>query len=134
MLGKIDRVTFGLLSPTDIRLTKEAGAYLSPNRVLLAVPFVGKDVPSRSSEFSHPDVKIGLTIAAYRLEGLRTKDFYAVLKLLSDQMREEFGPVLSRPSSETWINWVHQTGRRVRGTKIEKKDESSEVESKEAKA
>ena len=37
----------------------------------MAVPFVGKDVPSRSSEFAHPDVVIGLTILAYRYEGLR---------------------------------------------------------------
>lgn len=29
------------------------------SRKLLAVPFVGKDVPSRASEFSHPDVVIG---------------------------------------------------------------------------
>jgi hypothetical protein len=37
-------------------------------RKLLAVPFVGKDVPSRESEFSHPDVVIGLTILAFRYE------------------------------------------------------------------
>ena len=117
VLGRIDRVTFGLLSPTDIKLTKEAGVYLSPNRVLLAVPFVGKDVPSQSSEFSHPDVKIGLTIAAYRLEGLRMKDFHVVLRLLSAQMREEFGTVMDRPSSQTWIKWITLIGRRVRGTK-----------------
>ena len=44
------------------------------------VPFVGKDVPSRASEFSHPDIVIGLTIAAYRYEGLRFKDFHAILR------------------------------------------------------
>lgn len=33
----------------------------------------GKDVPSRASEFAHPDVVIGLTILAYRYEGLRRK-------------------------------------------------------------
>jgi hypothetical protein len=32
----------------------------------MAVPFVGKDVPSRASEFAHPDVLIGLTILAFR--------------------------------------------------------------------
>ena len=37
-------------------------------RRLLAVPFVGKDVPSRASEFSHPDVVIGFAILAYRYE------------------------------------------------------------------
>jgi hypothetical protein len=39
------------------------------SRLLLAVPFVGKDVPSRASEFSHPDVVIGLSTLAYRYEG-----------------------------------------------------------------
>ena len=34
----------------------------------MAVPYVGKDVPSRSSEFAHPDVLIGLTVLAYRYE------------------------------------------------------------------
>ena len=38
------------------------------SRELLAVPFVGKDRPSEASEFSHPDVVIGLTIMAYRYE------------------------------------------------------------------
>ena len=28
------------------------------SRRVMAVPFVGKDVPSRSSEFAHPDVLI----------------------------------------------------------------------------
>ena len=36
------------------------------SRKLTAVPFVGKDVPSRASEFSHPDIVIGFTILAYR--------------------------------------------------------------------
>ena len=41
------------------------------SRFKLAIPFVGKDVPSRASEFAHPDIIIGLTILAYRYEGLR---------------------------------------------------------------
>jgi hypothetical protein len=31
------------------------------SRRLVAVPFIGKDVPSHASEFAHPDVLIGLT-------------------------------------------------------------------------
>ena len=38
----------------------------SRSRFKLAIPFVGKDVPSRASEFSHPDIVIGFTILAYR--------------------------------------------------------------------
>ena len=44
-------------------------------RILLAVPFVGKDLPSPSSEFASPEVVLGLTILAYRYEGLRERDF-----------------------------------------------------------
>ncbi|CAJ1403476.1 unnamed protein product [Effrenium voratum] len=51
-------------------------------RAKLAIPFVGKDVPSQSSEFAHPDVVIGLTILAYRYEGLRREDFDEVLGCL----------------------------------------------------
>ena len=111
VLGKIDRVSFGLLSKADMKLMKESGLYLSPNRIRLAVPFIGKDVPSRSSEFAHPDVKIGLTICAYRLEGLRMNDFKELLKSVLDSMREEYGPVMQRKSSKLWIKWVHETGR-----------------------
>ncbi len=35
-------------------------------RKFMAVPFIAKDVPSRASEFSHPDILIGLTVLAYR--------------------------------------------------------------------
>ena len=55
-------------------------------RRLLAVPFVGKDAPSPSSEFAHPDVAIGLTALAYRYEGLRTRDFGLVLDHLRATM------------------------------------------------
>lgn len=37
----------------------QADPKMPKSRKLLAVPFVGKDVPSRASEFSHPDVVIG---------------------------------------------------------------------------
>jgi hypothetical protein len=34
------------------------------SRSKMAIPFVGKDVPSPASEFAHPDVIIGLTVLA----------------------------------------------------------------------
>lgn len=40
-------------------VTCQADPKMPKSRKLLAVPFVGKDVPSRASEFSHPDVVIG---------------------------------------------------------------------------
>ena len=57
--SKIDRVSFGLLSPSDLLLV-DPNSPLS--RKLMAVPFIGKDVPSRSSEFAHPDVLIGMCV------------------------------------------------------------------------
>lgn len=38
------------------------------SRKFCAVPFVGKDVPSPASEFSFPDIVIGLSILAYRYQ------------------------------------------------------------------
>ena len=49
-------------------------ASMPRSRLMLAVPFVGKDVPSASSEFANPDVVIGLTLLAYRYEGMRQRD------------------------------------------------------------
>ena len=36
-----------------------ADPHMPKSRKLLAIPFTGKDVPSRASEFAHPDVVIG---------------------------------------------------------------------------
>ena len=67
-LQKIDRVTFGILNKADY---DRLDPHMPDTRRYLAIPFEGKDVPSKSSEFAHPDVTIGLTIFAYRYEGLR---------------------------------------------------------------
>ena len=48
---------------------------------------IGKDVPTLSSEFAHPDVVIGLTLWAYRLEGLRRSDLDALLRRLLADMQ-----------------------------------------------
>jgi hypothetical protein len=61
----------GLLSVDDIQRAHDSGLRMPKSRKLLAVPFMGKDVPTRASEFSHPDVVIGLSILAFRHEGLR---------------------------------------------------------------
>ena len=91
VLAKINRVSFGLLSAEDLEKAKD-DPRMPKSRKLLAVPFVGKDVPSRASEFSHPDVVIGLTILAYRYEGLRPTDFDQVLRRLRKEMMFEGGP------------------------------------------
>jgi hypothetical protein len=65
-LAKINRVSFGLLSSEHCAAALKADPHCPRSRLKLAVPFVGKDVPSKSSEFAHPDITIGLTILAYR--------------------------------------------------------------------
>jgi hypothetical protein len=71
ILQKIDRVTFGILNKADYDRAIAEDPNMPRTRAKLGVPFVGKDVPSRSSEFAHPDIIIGLTVLAYRYEGLR---------------------------------------------------------------
>ena len=61
------------------------------SRELLALPFVGKDLPSAASEFAHPDVVIGLTILAFRYEGLRRSDFDRLVKQLRAELMAETG-------------------------------------------
>jgi hypothetical protein len=115
MLGKINRVTFGLLSKTDMKQSLESDSNISLTRRLAAIPFVGKDVPSRASQFSHPDVVIGLTIMAYRYEGLRLTDFENVLLELRERLDSEYGPYHKRPSALRYKAWVEEAGGKVRG-------------------
>ena len=63
------------------------------SRFKLAVPFVGKDVPAQASEFAHPDVILGLSVLAYRYEGLREAEFREdVIALLRNDFEREVGP------------------------------------------
>ena len=111
VLSKVDRVSFGLLK--DGQISQERREPRS--RLLLAVPFVGKDVASRSSEFSHPDVAIGLSSLAYRYEGLRKSDFKRVLQTLVESLGGEFGAYAKRPRASAG-GAGEAAGPRVRGT------------------
>ena len=117
VLQKINRVHFGLLQPADIEILESDGVKIPLTRKLVAVPFVAKDVPSRASEFAHPDILIGLTILAYRYEGLRKNDFHLMTRHLSEIMEEESGPFNQRPSCQRFEQWVLSAGRRIRGSK-----------------
>ncbi|KAI1763802.1 hypothetical protein GGR53DRAFT_466937 [Hypoxylon sp. FL1150] len=73
------RVNFGL-----------ANARTPPTR--LAVPYRAKDNPTPRSEFSHPDVVIGLTSLTYYYGGLEDEDLFIALGHLmdSDQAETEY--------------------------------------------
>ena len=49
VLQKIDRVTFGIMNKMDLKLALEADPNMPMSRAKLAIPFIGKDVPSPSS-------------------------------------------------------------------------------------
>jgi hypothetical protein len=55
-----------MCKPPSSKAALAIDPHVPRSRLKLGVPFVGKDVPSRSSEFAHPDVIIGLTVLAYR--------------------------------------------------------------------
>ena len=114
-LSKIDRVSFGLLNADDLKRAKAVDAFMPSSRAVLAVPFVGKDVPSRSSEFAHPDIIIGLTILAYRYEGLRESDFHDIIASLRSTLTKEIGPYQTRKSTIRYNRFVTAAGGRIRG-------------------
>jgi hypothetical protein len=115
ILSKINRVSFGLLSTGDVERAKKTHPRMPRSRTLLAVPFIGKDVPTEASEFSHPDIIIGLTIRAYRYEGMRCNDFVSLLSNVQEDLQSESGPYNKRPSYHKYNKWVALAGGRVRG-------------------
>lgn len=119
ILAKIHRVSFGVLSDVEVREAHENGVKMPKSRELMAVPFVGKDVPSAKSEFAHPDCLIGLTLNAYRYQGLRRSDFKKFLRSLQESLYEEVGPYNGRPSSQLFTQFVKLAGGHVRGSTLE---------------
>ena len=74
-------------------------------------------VPSRASEFAHVDIIIGLTILAYRYEGLRLVDFESdVVGLLRTEFEKEVGPFHLRKSAQLYVEWVAQAGGVIKGS------------------
>ena len=116
-------MSFGLLTPEQVQYNLEQDAKMPRSRQLVAVPFVGKDVPTRSSEFSHPDVVIGLTILAYRYEGMRQTDFMQKLRNLREEMVDQYGPYHQREANLRFKEFVEYGGGRVRGTKLATEEE-----------
>lgn len=130
-------MSFGLLTKADFDRAIAVDPNMPRTRAKLAVPFVGKDVPSQSSEyvplspflaqgladvfslarrFAHPDVILGLTVLAYRYEGLRWSDFNDIIANLRSTLTLEVGPYSERKSSIRYAQWVKMAGGKVRGS------------------
>ena len=62
-------------------------------------------MPSRSSEFAHPDVLIGLTVLAYRYEGLRSSDMRELVKALKKEYSRDVGNAADRKASRRFERW-----------------------------
>eukprot|EP01104_Vermistella_antarctica_P011016 TRINITY_DN300_c2_g7_i1.p1 TRINITY_DN300_c2_g7~~TRINITY_DN300_c2_g7_i1.p1 ORF type:complete len:1708 (+),score=390.70 TRINITY_DN300_c2_g7_i1:360-5126(+) len=103
VLSKINRVSFGLLTPEDLA---RADGRMPNGRQVMAVPFVGKDVPSRASEFAHVDVLIGLSVLAYRYEGVRPSDLRRVVVQLKQDFSRQVGPREERPACLQFQEWL----------------------------
>eukprot|EP01012_Entosiphon_sulcatum_P004402 TRINITY_DN11719_c0_g1_i1.p1 TRINITY_DN11719_c0_g1~~TRINITY_DN11719_c0_g1_i1.p1 ORF type:complete len:3283 (+),score=530.28 TRINITY_DN11719_c0_g1_i1:870-9851(+) len=116
VLSKVNRVGFGLLSEEQLEKISQSNPRMPQSRKILAIPFLGKDVPSRASEFSHPDIVLGLTNLAYRYDGLRRHDFGKVIELLQQSMEDEDGAYHKRPTVKRFVEWVELAGGHVRGT------------------
>lgn len=107
-ISKINCVDYGLLQENHLKVWEDEGEpreTQSKARLLMAVPFVGKDVPSRHSEFAHPEVLIGLTILSYRYQGLRHSDMKKVVTRLKESMQQEPGAFFQRPSQIKFKDW-----------------------------
>ena len=63
------------------------------------MPFIGKDVPSEASEYSQPEVGIGLTILALRHEGMRRDAVASMLRGLRDDFAQQHGVASKRPAA-----------------------------------
>ena len=105
---------------------------LSSPRLLPSHPHTlssGPDSWQRASEFAHPDIIIGLTILAYRYEGLRKLDFEQdVITLLRSEFEKEVGPYKLRKSAQRYETWVAQAGGQIKGKKSEQAQEDEKRE------
>lgn len=102
VFAKVNRVSFGLLSEIECAALLKDDPRCPPSRLKLAVPFVGKDVPSKASEFAHPDVILGVSVLAYRYSGLRWSDFSEIIDVLTTEFSLEIGPERERTSAQRY--------------------------------
>lgn len=92
-MRQVNRVNYGLLAgppPADNDddgiSEAEAG---SRSRYHTAVPFLGKDKPSKAAEYANPEVLIGLTLLAFRHEGLRSWETEKIVRAMLSTLKSE---------------------------------------------
>jgi ankyrin repeat protein len=116
IMKKVDRVTFGMMTDKYFKDAIDKEPLMARSRTRLAIPFIGKDVPSPTAEFAQPDITIGLTILGYQYEGLRMSlDFQDIFKNLLERFHNENGPHEKRPSSILYSSWVREAGGEILG-------------------
>ncbi|KAJ9467248.1 Vacuolar protein sorting-associated protein 27 [Diplonema papillatum] len=116
VLAKVHRVGFGVLREDELRAFLKADPTMPKSRQLLAIPFVGKDTPSDTSEFQHPDVTIGFTIHSYFQDGLRPSDLKTLIRLLqADYDQDGHMPAQTRTSALTYVKWMLKENACVKG-------------------
>ncbi len=79
VISKHHRYHYGLLSEVDGH---------DSDLFFMAVPFVGKDIPSPESEFSNLDVTFGFTALAYMKQQLRETDIKQLVLHMQHRLRE----------------------------------------------
>lgn len=105
-LSKVNDVQYGLI------LGKLADDE-SPQRKYMAVPFIGKGVPSPTSEFAHPDTTIFLTLMAYIHAGLRVPDLFRIVRHLQERLRNESGILRNREAYLLFEQWLEGAEERL---------------------
>lgn len=107
VLGKVNRVHYGLLRRKDRLDLTTRGYPPTGTRLQVAVPFTGLETPSLASEFANPDVAIGLTILAFGYEGMRFSDVKAMLLLLkAELLRDVATPPPQREAFRRFQEWT----------------------------
>lgn len=106
--SRVDRVSYGLLHQGDPGFGQKDSRGLPTSRAVLAVPFVGRETPSKNSEFAHPDIQIGLAVMAYRYEGMRYMDMLTVLQALKSDLSRETGRPEERPAARLFQQWLDE--------------------------
>ena len=110
-LSKVYRVDYGLIEEGDNVQVEPSSdeSLLPPRRLLTAVPFIGKDSPSPTAEFAHPDVIILLSLLSYRYAGLRETDTTVLVAHMKDAQAAEGGPAQLRPSGKLFQRWLEDS-------------------------